>query len=211
MSKNDIKNSINDCLRNYKLIYYSLDLHTDDNEYYFCYKGNKVISFFINNDEILFKDKVFNYNFTKKHLVEDFIKDCVNIGVNELKDSIPIINIVSDIKRYSNSIWSFKLDIENKAIAITLNYIIPYYDEYTKRVFETKFVYIENMFDENFHFVDYHKEVHEFLNEIIAPAMEDLINEVVSDYNLNHITSALCRKSEVDLLSTKEECECQNN
>jgi hypothetical protein len=66
------------------------------------------------------------------------------------------------------------------------------------------------MFNENFHFVDYHKDVNDFLNKRIAPAMEELINAVICEYNLNHLNSALCKTSDIKKL-TKEECECQNN
>jgi hypothetical protein len=196
MSKSDIKNSIDDCLRCYKLIYNLLDLHTNDNEYGFYYKGNKVISFYITNDQIIYKNKILNYIFVKKDAIKNFLKECINEGIDELNECITVIDMITDVKHYSNNTWEFNIDIENKSIVITLNYIIPYYDAYIKRVSANKSVNVSNMFNDDFHFTDYHKEVKEFLNNRIAPAMESLINEVVQSYNTNHITSALCKKSE---------------
>lgn len=197
MNKLNIRHYIDDYLRNYKLIYNLLESSINNSEYYYSYKGNKVITFTITNDKILYKDKEFDYNFIKEDIVKDFLKECISFSMNEINNYIPVIDIITDIKSYSNKTWEFDIDVESKSMIVILNYTIPYYDIYTKRVSENKHIDISDMFDENFHFKNYHEDVKNFLNNKVAPVMEELINEVVDNYNSNHINSALCKKSDV--------------
>lgn len=197
MNKSNIRCYIYDYLKEFELLFNLLDASINDDEYSFSYKGDKVISFTITSDYILYKNKEFRYNFVKEYVIKEFLKECINSAIEELKNNRLILDIIADIKYYSNKTWEFNMDIESKSMIVILNYTIPYYDTYTKRVSENKYIDISDMFDENFHFNNYHEDIKNFLNNKIAPAMEELINEVIDNYNSNHINSALCKKSDV--------------
>lgn len=197
MTKYEIFNYINDYLCKFKLIYDLLHLHTNDGVYCIAYKDIKIMSFIINDDAIKYKNEILYYTFAKKDITQKFIKNCIDSDIYELINNIPIIEMMSEIYQYSNETWRFDFDIEKQSIIITLNYLIPYYDKYKKQVSQNKYIDISYMFNDNFHLDDYHKEINNLLNNIIAPAMDTLIDEVIENYNKSHINSALCRYSEV--------------
>jgi hypothetical protein len=197
INKSDIEKYINNYVCENKTIYNLLDKFTNYNEYGFNYKGNKVIAFKISNEQITYKDKEYNYVFVGKKLVEEFLKECIENAIEEFYSSITVIDMISDIKRYSNETWEFNLNMDEKTVKITLKYIIPYYDKYKKKIYADRYVDISEMFDQNFNFINYHEEVWLFLNNRIAPAMDALIEEEITKYNSSNITSALCRLSEV--------------
>lgn len=211
MGKSDIRNYIDSCLKEHKIINNLLESFVSYDGYSFYYKGNKVMYFRITSDLISYKNKELSYNFVKDIIIKEFLKECIDLGVSEINDCIPAIDIITDIKCYSNKTWDLNVDVESKSMIITLNYTVHYYDAYIKRVSKSKHVDISDMFETNFYFKNYHEGVNNFLDARVAPQMEHLVKEVLHEYNSNHINSVICRKSDIKSLTTKEECECQNN
>lgn len=206
---NDVKFLINNCLKKYETIYKVVDKFDYGSTYGFSYKGNRIILFEIDNRCISYKNESFIYELSRKNDIQEFLSKCIDDGINDFNSCTTAIDIITDIRKYSNETWEFNLDIDTKSIVIKLNYIIPYYESYTKRMYADIKVIVEDIFNENFHFVNYHNEVKKFLDNRIAPEMEKLIDDVIYEYNSSHINSALCKATEVKRIQ-KGECECQN-
>jgi hypothetical protein len=193
MKQSEVEYFIDNCIKEYKIIYDILDIITTYNEYGYKYKGTTIMLFNITNDQIKFKETSLLYTLDKKNNVQKFIKDCVKEAIEEFEKCITAIDIISDIKRFSNNTWDFDIDIENKKIIIGLNYVIPYYDSYIKKICVNKDIDIAELFGENIYLEDYKKDVWNILNTRVAPVMNRLINEEINYYNSHNITSALYR------------------
>jgi hypothetical protein len=209
-SINDVKFLIDNCLKKYEIINKVVDRFNNGSIYGFSYKGNRIILFEIDNRSITYKNKSFIYELSRENDIKEFLIECIDDGINDFNSCATAIDVITDISKYSNETWEFNLDIETKSIVIKLNYSIPYYESYTKRMYADTKVIVDDMFNDNFHFVNYHNEVKRFLDNRIAPVMEKLIDDVIYDYNSNHINSALCKATEVKRIQ-KEEYECRNN
>lgn len=208
-SINDVKLLIDKCLKKYETIYNVVDRFNYGSTYGFSYKGNRIILFEIDNRCITYKNKSFVYELSRENDIKEFLNECIDDGIIDFNSCATAIDMITDIRKYSNETWEFNVDIETKSIIIKLNYTIPYYESYIKRMYADTKVIVDDMFNENFHFVNYHNEVKRFLDNRIAPTMEKLIDNVIYDYNSTHINSALCKATEVKRIQ-KEECECQN-
>lgn len=102
-----------------------------------------------------------------------------------------------DIMRYSNNHWNFDINGENGNLIISLSYYTPYLNQYQYRHEIKKEIEIPYSNFENILFCEYKMIMNNFLDNIVAPIMKNMIDTEKENYNLTHINSVLYTISEV--------------
>jgi hypothetical protein len=143
------------------------------------------------NNEIIYYE-ILNRNVFKKELYK--ILDRV---IDNNKSLFCMSDFISDIEKESNDSWDFSYDINNGTIKITLSYLIPYFNEYTKRMYVSRLVNIPSDILDNIPLTEYKMKVTKILDEQFAPIMQQMLDEEIGKYNLKHISSVAYKSSEV--------------